>query len=538
MKKTDSSSRFSLPVLAAVVGMIAFYLLTHLLRLNSFPVFADESIYIRWAQLLIDDGNQYAFFALNDGKTPLFVWMLAAAQSWSLDQLVAARLVSVLGGLVQMFAVGLILREFTQKKATPIVGMLLVAVLPFWFTYHRLAIMDGWLTAWLSLAFWAGLKVVRSGRYKWTWAVLSGAFFGLALWTKLPAVFFAPIFMLIPFFGERMTVSKPLGLGSLNSVKKLNVFVPFVVSALLGMAIFGLLIFSPAFGQLFSRGQDFSYPLSEVLAGKWMQAIPNLGRYLGFFGAYLTWPVLVLVVAGLFSTTERKSTGLFLLCTLIFLSPFIVLGKVVHPRYLLPAALFLTVAATLSLESLSERCAQAVKQGKVGWAIAGLFVALLAGQAFSQASYFDAAFIFTPDVTPFVKEDRQQYLEEWSSGHGILQTVQLIRQLSSSHSVAVATEGRFGTLPDGLLLYFHGQNVENIYIEGTGQYPVKTLPSFFTDRAKSFDQSLLVVNSHRLEMMLPKEKLVSEYCRPNAAPCLQVWDVTDLVKAVPDTRTP
>lgn len=540
MKSSQNHQRnFSLSLGVCLVGLVTFYLATHLLRLNSFPVFADESIYIRWAQLLLDDPKQYLFFALNDGKTPLFIWMLAAAQSWSSDQLVAGRLISVLGGFVQLFAVFLILRQFTARKSTQLLGMLLVCVLPFWFTYHRFAVMDGWLTAWLSLSFWASLKIVKTqGTSRWMWVGLSGLTYGLALWTKIPALFYLPIFVVVPFFAQKLGQKTSPQLLPLKPAGLFKSLMPFVLAGGLGLLIFGLMRLNPGFGQLFSRGQDFSYTIPEILSGRWIESFSNISRYVGFFGTYLTWPVLVLVAAGLFSKSERRTVGLLLLSALIFLSPFIVLGKVVYPRYLLPAALFLTVAAVLSLEALCLRCSEAVRKGKLAWAGIALLIALFAGQAFTQAAYFMTSFVFTPDNTPFVAVDRVQYLEEWSSGHGIRETVHLISELTRSHSVAVATEGRFGTLPDGLLLYFHGRDVSNLYVEGTGQYPVKNIPDFFSERAKGFDQSLLVVNSHRMELKLPQEKLLAEFCRPNQAPCLQVWDVTDLVKAAPDSQSP
>jgi hypothetical protein len=101
--------------------------------------------------------------------------------------------------------------------------------------------------------------------------------------------------------------------------------------------------------------------------------------------------------------------------------------------------------------------------------------------------------------------------------------------------VAVATEGRFGTLPDGLLMYFHRRPVDNIYIEGIG-YPVKDIPEFFKERARDFELNWLVVNSHRLEIPRPEARFITEFCRPHNAPCLQIWDISDLVQ-VP-TATP
>ncbi|MFH1959245.1 MAG: hypothetical protein ABIJ22_02875, partial [Patescibacteria group bacterium] len=134
-----------------------------------------------------------------------------------------------------------------------------------------------------------------------------------------------------------------------------------------------------------------------------------------------------------------------------------------------------------------------------------------------------------PDKTPFVSADQEQYLYKWSSGHGIRESVEFIKTQAKNHTVAVATEGSFGTLPDGVLMYFHRQNVENIYVEGIG-FPVREVTQKFNDKALKFDQILLIVNSHRLEIDLPQNNLLQEYCRSNDAPCLQVWDITQELK--------
>ena len=55
--------------LGSGAGTGDLYLATRLFHLDALPVFADESIYIRWAQLLRHD-TAYLFFALNDGKPP------------------------------------------------------------------------------------------------------------------------------------------------------------------------------------------------------------------------------------------------------------------------------------------------------------------------------------------------------------------------------------------------------------------------------------------------------------------------------------
>jgi hypothetical protein len=105
----------------------------------------------------------------------------------------------------------------------------------------------------------------------------------------------------------------------------------------IGLLIFLTLKLHPAVGQLFSRGSDFLFSLSDLLAGRtWSNTWGNLWRFFFYLAQYLTPHLMILVGVGLFlDRTRRKVAGL-LLATIVFLAPMILLGKVVYPRYLLP----------------------------------------------------------------------------------------------------------------------------------------------------------------------------------------------------------
>jgi 4-amino-4-deoxy-L-arabinose transferase-like glycosyltransferase len=508
-------------------GMIlVLYFLLHLPKLTNFPVFADESIYIRWAQLIMDDARQFAFFSMTDGKTPLYIWLLIPFQYLFSDQLFAGRFLSVLVGAVQIFVIQALIQVLGGRKKVQWLGMVLTVVLPFWFFYHQLALMDGLLTLFLSLLVLAGIQLVQNfqapffSKNNILWTGVTGVCFGLALWTKLPALFFAPAFFFFILLPEKKT-----------GKERLLLLIPLGVAGVIGLGMLALFRFAPGFGQLFSRSQDFTYSFRQVLLeGKWKDTLINVPTYFYYFLVYLTWPVLLLTFMGVFSDSSRRKIGVLLAFAFVFCFPFALLGKVVYARYLLPAVPFMTAGAMISLQAFYDRYFQKNTNMSLVQIVSGLFITFFISTTIYTSAIFIATVMLAPDSTPFVQSDRQQYLNEWSSGHGIAQTVDYIRQQAQDHTIAVATEGRFGTLPDGLLLYFHNTDVHNIYIEGTGQYPVKNLPDFFTKRAKDFDQVILVVNSHRMAISLPENKLLKQYCRPNSAPCLQVWDVTDLAK--------
>jgi len=513
--------------LIITLSLILFYLATHLFKLTALPVFADESIYIRWTQLMIDDFPRYALFPLNDGKTPLQMWLMIPFQYLFSDQLFAGRFLSVLVGLAQLGATAYLLVILGARKKTVWLGILCTTVLPYWFFHHRMALIDALLTLWLSIsiigwlqfakAFAAEQKpVLLKQRLAYSWLILAGIAFGLALLTKLTALLFVPVFALYCLFPKNLSLKA-----------RFYLLVQIGAGSAIGVFMFGLLSLHPSFGQLFSRGSDFLYPWQEVFfGGKLTQTLPNIPTYIYYFLAYLTPTVVLLSLAGLFLKPHQRTHQLLFWSAVLFVLPIGVLGKVVYPRYLLPAALFLTVSAALAIQTLFDTwVAQAGNTyRRLG---VGLFLLLLISNALAASMTFMTMSVFRPDETPFVEADRSQYLTEWSSGHGIKETVNFIHLQAATQPTAVATEGFFGTLPDGILLYLHGQNVDNLYVEGIGQ-PVITIPETFKIRAAQYERVLLVVNSHRLKMSIPAENLLQQYCRPYSAPCLEVWDITEI----------
>lgn len=517
-------------ILFAIVGL---YLASHLWNLLSLPVFADESIYIRWAQLIIDDWQRYLFFPLNDGKTPLFMWLLIPFQFLFSDQLYAARFVSVLVGLGQIGATIWCIRLLGGSQLARILGALFVTILPFWFFHHRMAMIDGTLTLFLTLSLASLLEVsTRSFTFqnrdllqlkkvfrvalREPWLLIAGLFFGLALWTKVPAILFAPSFILFAFLPKNKSYTERMLLilqaGSVIAV---------------GLVFFVLLKTQPVFSQLFSRGSDFLYPWKEVvLEGKWRETVISVPTYTWYFLKYLTPSVVALSLIGLFLKSQRRVVVVLLLAALSFIGPIALLGKVVYPRYFVPAIIPLTLAASLVLSELFRKSRDTKKSLQKRALFAVLSVLLLAN-AITASVEFILPSLTDSDATPFVSADVTQYLTEWSSGHGNKEVVELIQAQAKQGTIAVATEGFFGTLPDGILMYLHRRDVSNMMVQGIGQ-PVRGIPDAFFEQAAAYETTWLVVNSHRMQMDTTDLALVAEFCRPYAAPCLQVWDISSL----------
>lgn len=527
------------------LSILVFYLVFHLVNLTILPIFADEAIYIRWAQLILDEPSRYLFFPLNDGKTPLFIWSQLPFLTIFDNPLFATRFLSVLVGFFQVITMGQLAWILSKNKKAEYLAMLLTTILPFWFFHHRMGLMDGMMTLFLSLSFLFSLKAVASiptaikkadfisqaisiakTKNVILFSLLSGLCFGLALWSKLPALLFVPSLLLWSFINIKRDKNT---LFSVQNILLKGLLLSFSIG--LGLIIFVLLKINPAFSQLFARGSDFLYPFSEVIQGTWKQTLPNIPTYFMYLWQYMTWPVLLLASIGLFLPQKKLTFHLLFWSGIVFFFPIALLGKVVYPRYFLPLALPLTLSASIVLSELVEKWVSSHKEFKIKL-LASIVVVTFVGGIVNQSSLFMLPALFQPNQTPFVPADQVQYLTEWSSGHGVTQSVELIQGLAQDHSVAVATEGFFGTLPDAVSDYLHNQDVSNIYIEGIGQ-PVRSIPSNFIERAQTYDQTLLLVNSHRLEITLEEKYRVARYCRPLQAPCLEVWDISHLVNPKP-----
>jgi len=347
--------------------------------------------------------------------------------------------------------------------------------------------------------------------------ILSGVVFGAALLTKIPALLAVPALSLSILF-------------AVHSRKEfLARTIAFGLTVCGGIALFGLLILSPAFPQLFSRGGDFLFPLQSILfEGLWKDTLASIPNYLYTFFVYLTPAISILNVSSLFIKKNQPRSHLLFWSGIIFLLPIMLMGRVVYPRYLFPAALFFTLNAALILDYFIEWFQS--KKASISGALIGISLALLLANTVATSGMFLYYFIVDTNQLPFVSADREQYLTEWSSGHGITQTVSLINSIAETQKVAVATEGSFGTLPDGIMIYLHRRNVSNIFVDGIG-FPLKAITPQFLSKTTDFERFLLVANSDRIatsELDTASMELLAEYCRPYNASCLQVWEFTKI----------
>lgn len=521
--------------IALGVAVALVYFCSRLVGLLSLPIFADESIYIRWAQLIIADPAQYLFFALNDGKTPLFVWQLVPLLQTGLDPLWVSRLLSVIAGAIQMLLIYLIGKKMGLHNTAVMAGLAIVIFTPYWFFHHRMALMDAWLVVWLSATMYGVLwltssivpisstpvtfsrKIYSQPSYVIALALTALSFAGAVL-TKIPAVLAIPALVLTPWL--------------LPGIKRREAIIGSVKTAVVlmcGVALSGLLMFHPSGPQLFSRGSDFLLPIDEVLfAGRWRETLPSFSTYLSYFSTYLGLGVLLLGFVSVFHRSWRTQAVVLYLQWFTFLAPIWLLGRVVFPRYLFPGVLFLTLLAMCGVQVLDLFWRSSRTSSFQRLLVVSVGTIVVALSAIVSVPFLTSAWT-NSDQIPFVSPDEEQYLSRWSSGHGVLELYKLMQDWSAQNpgpqELLVATEGRFGTMPDALLLYNFQNPIDRVRIEGTGLTGLHRIPEEIEALVSPDATKWLVVNSDRLDQPLPPDWLVAEYCRPVGTTCLQVWEL-------------
>jgi hypothetical protein len=121
-------------------------------------------------------------------------------------------------------------------------------------------------------------------------------------------------------------------------------------------------------------------------------------------------------------------------------------------------------------------------------------------------------------------------MTEWSSGYGIPQVRDYLRNVMQQHPIMVGTEGYFGTLPDGLSIYFNRpEDAGKISIDGVGQ-PIYEISEKLKTAAKTTD-TYLVVNSYRFFLDDRSQyEVIGAYERPSNGPKLL------LLRILPEKR--
>ena len=149
--------------LISALIITAAYFVSRLTNLTDIPIFTDEAIYIRWAQIGGRDAS-WRYISLTDGKQPLFVWVAMATVRLFSDPLYAGRIVSVFAGFFSLIGIAVLTYEVFKKKSIALFASLLYLTSPFALMYDRLALMDSMLATFSIWSLFLAIRLVKTQR--------------------------------------------------------------------------------------------------------------------------------------------------------------------------------------------------------------------------------------------------------------------------------------------------------------------------------------------------------------------------------------
>jgi len=481
-------------IFLGVFVLLIFFLL-RLINLTLLPVFADEAIYIRWAQIMRAEAT-LRFLPLSDGKQPLFMWLIIPLLKIFTDPLIAGRFLSILSGLASLVGIFFITWELFKNKWLSLLTSFFYALLPFFVFFDRLALADSMI---LMFGIWlAYLCLLLAKKPRLDLALITGLVLAGALVTKSPAVFFA--------------IMIPSGLLFVKNLRK-NIFPLlgfWVLIWALGFGFYNFLLrLGPGFQMIASRNKDYLFTFQEIITRPLDPLKPHLIDLFSWLPNLFTWPVCLLVLLGLFLGLRKKTkeTIFLLIWFIIPFFPQAFLAKVFTPRYILFTLWPLVVLASLGGIWLFEQLKMMGKTSHKKLKLVLMIILFL--MIISPSLKYNYLLLTDPEKAPLPRNLRNGHLEEWSAGHGLRETAAFLKEETKNGPVFVGTEGFFGTLPDGLQIYLEG--ITNIRVIGIG-WPVNEVsPSLVNSLVDN--RVYLVVNQSRL-MIVPENnglKLIAEY---------------------------
>lgn len=460
------------------VGFLAIFisaLLIRVVKLNLLPVFADEAIYVHWAQIMKSEPS-LRFLPLSDGKQPLFMWLVIPALKLFEDPLIAGRMVSVASGMGTLVGISVLSYLLFKSRKVSLLASLFYAISPFSIFYDRMALVDSLLS---MFGVWFMVFIILAlSRIRLDFALLAGFSFGGLMLTKSPAVFFIVLSLSVLFF-------VPVKQKQNKLVSALKGFLLLGSALLTGYGFYNILRLGPNFHLIGSRNFDYVHPYSRIFSNPF-------DPLMGHMDTIFSWlwdigPGVLLIMASVASYVNfKKFRKEVLVLVLWFLLPIVVqaeFAKVITGRYV--------YFATPPLYVLAASLIKKYKRTPYVYSVyAGVALVML------QSAYFLVPFYHDPVSANW--PEKEGYLANWTAGTGIKEVSEYLLKVKDENPgrhIVVGTEGYFGTLPDGLKMYLQG--VEEITVIGVG-LGIYQIPEPLINAKAAGDIVYLAANQSRL----------------------------------------
>jgi len=448
--------KFELFVLAALT---LIYFVSRFYSILSLPIFTDEAIYIRWAQIAKQDAGE-RFISLTDGKQPMFIWLTMVSLRLIQDPLLAGRVVSIGAGLFTLIGMYFLGREVFKSNKIGLISSALYVLFPMALVYDRMALYDSLVGTFTIWALFLIILLVR--RIRLDIALILGMIIGGGVLTKTNAffnIYLLPFSLILFDFKEKEVIKKFIKWVALGSL-----------AVIMTYGFYSILRLTPYFHIIGQKNDLFVYPYKEWVEHPFNFFIGNWKAFWDWVIRYLTWPFLTLAVLSFFVSKSfmREKLVLFLW----FILPIVVLGlfgKTLYPRFIFFMMLPLLPLIAFSLVSIQTKIKKV-----------SLFVVFCLA-VFALALKTDYLILNDFRRAHIPESDTIQYKSGWPAGGGVKRSIEFFENEAKKGKIYIATQGTFGLMPYALEIYL----IKNPNIKIEGYWPIgDTIPAKATTESK------------------------------------------------------
>lgn len=434
------------------------YFSLRLVYLGRLPIFTDEAIYTRWAQIALNDAS-WRFISLTDGKQPLFVWAMMIVMKFLKDPLIAGRIISVFSGFFTLLGLWFLSFELFKSKKVAYFSSILYIFYPLAQVLDRMALMDSMVATFSVWALYFSILLVRKIRLDVAYTLGFAA--GLGALTKSSnffSMYMLPFTFLLFDFKKKNVLKRFLNWGILA-----------LFAVVVAQILYNILRLSPLFEMIATKNATFVYPFSEWVVHPFTFFVGNLNGLIDWLFGYLKISYLSLIILSLIFIVKYPREKILLF--LYFLAPFVALalfGRVIFPRFIFFMSLYLIPLAAWALFAIINATNKRLIPQKSSLIKITAEVLIILIFIFYPA-YVSFSFARDPINAPIPGSDSRQYVNNWSAGWGVKETVDFLKEKAKSQKIFIGTEGTFGLMPEALELYL----VQNKNVVIKGYWPIK-----------------------------------------------------------------